>query len=261
MSCMARYSRVIDLNCDMGESFGTYKLGFDEGIIPYITSANVAAGFHAGDPMWMAYTVKLAEEHNVAIGVHPSYPDLVGFGRRNMTSSPEEIKNCVKYQVGALMAFAKGHRLQHVKAHGAMYNMAASDPKLAAAIAEGVKEVDPDLILVVLAGSQAVEVARNAGLRVARECFADRAVNPDGTLVSRSIPGSVIEDVSEAVERSLMMVTEGRVKAVNGSIIDFEADTICLHGDTPGTVEMAKALRSELDRAGVEVKAMSSFIK
>ena len=258
---MAKQGRVIDLNCDMGESFASYKLGFDEEVIKYITSANVAAGFHAGDPMWMAHTVKLAEQNGVAIGVHPSYPDLAGFGRRDMVCTPEEIKNYVKYQVGALMAFVKGRGLQHVKPHGAMYNMAVKDPAIAAAITQGVKDVDPSLIMVVLAGSQWVEVVKQLGLRVASECFADRAVNADGTLVSRSVRGSVIEDVDEVVKRSVKMVTEGKVKAVDGSIIDFQADTICLHGDTPGAVEMAKALRSELEGAGVEVRALASFLK
>lgn len=258
---MPKKGKMIDLNCDMGESFGPYKLGFDEEIISYITSANVATGFHSGDPMWMAHTVKLAEEHSVAIGAHPSYPDLMGFGRRDMICTPEEIRNYIKYQVGALMAFVEGHKLQHVKPHGALYNMASKDPKIARAVTEAIKELDPGLIIVVLAGTPWVEIAKKAGMKVARECFADRAFNPDGTLASRSMPGSVIEDIDEVVERSVRMVTEGKVKAIDGSVIDFEADTICLHGDTKGAVEMAKAVRKELQKAGVEVRPMDSIVK
>ncbi len=257
---MANHGKLIDLNCDMGESFGPYKLGYDEEVVKYITSANVAAGFHAGDPMWMAHTVKLAKRHGVAVGSQPSYPDLMGFGRRKMDCTPEEIKNYIKYQTGSLMAFVQDRKLQHVKPHGALYNTAVNDPKVATAIAEAVLEMDPELILAVLAGSKAEEVARKVGARIARECFADRAFNPDGTLVSRSVPGSVIHDVNEVVERSVMMVTEGKVKAIDGTIVEFEPDTICIHGDTPGAVEMAKAIREALEKSGVEVRPMGSFI-
>ena len=171
----------IDFNCDMGESFGAYTLGYDDEVVRYITSANVACGFHAGDPMWMRHTVLLAEEHGVAVGAHPSFPDLQGFGRRDMTVSPEEARNDVVYQIGALAAFTRDKRLQHVKPHGSMYNMAAGGGELARAICQAVLEVDPEMILVVLAGSPWVEVAREMGVRVAREAFADRALNPDGT--------------------------------------------------------------------------------
>ena len=243
----------IDFNCDMGESYGMHKMGFDEEVIKYVTSANVACGFHAGDPMWMRHTVNLAEEHGVAIGAHPSFPDLNGFGRRDMALTPEEAKNDVVYQIGALQAFTKSKRLQHVKPHGAMYNRAVNDTGLATAICEAVIEVDPDMVLVALAGSAWVAVAEDLGLTVAREIFADRALNADGTLVSRSKPGSVIHDVNEVVERSFRMVTESKATAITGEEIDVEADSLCLHGDTPGAVEMAKALKQALESEGVEV--------
>ena len=250
----------IDFNCDMGESFGMYKMGFDEEVIKHITSANIACGFHAGDPMWMDHTVKLAEQHGVAIGAHPAFPDLNGFGRRNMAVEPAEAKNDVKYQVGALLAFTSTKKLQHVKPYGAMYNMAVKDEKLARAICEAVLEVDPGLILLALSGSQWVDLAERMGLRVAREIFADRALNPDGTLVPRSQPGSVLHNVEEVIENSLRMVTEGKAKAVNGDIIEVQADSICLHGDTPGAVDMARALKDAFQREGVEVRPVASII-
>ncbi len=243
----------IDFNCDMGESFGMYKMGFDEEVIKHITSANIACGFHAGDPMWMRHTVDLAARHGVAIGAHPSFPDLNGFGRRNMLVSADEAKNDVTYQVGALQAFTADKKLQHVKPHGAMYNMAVNDESLAQAICESILELDAEMILVALAGSQWVDIAEDMGLKVAREIFADRALNADGTLVSRSQPGSVIHDTSEVVERSLQMVTEGKATAIGGERIDVQADSLCLHGDTPGAVDMAAALKRELEGAGVEI--------
>ena len=250
----------IDLNCDMGESFGAYKLGHDEEVIKYITSANVACGFHASDPTWMRWTVELAEEHGVAIGAHPSFPDLQGFGRRNMVVSPEEAKNDVIYQIGALAAFTKSKRLQHVKPHGAMYNMAAEGGDLARAICEAVLEVDPQMILVVLTGTPWADLAGEMGLRVALEAFADRALNPDGTLVPRSRPGSVIHDPEELVERSIKMITEGKATAISGEEISVRADTLCLHGDTPGAVQLAADLRSKLVAAGVEITPLSQLV-
>ena len=200
----------IDFNCDMGESFGPYKMGCDEEVIKYITSANVACGFHAGDPMWMRWTVDLAEEHGVGVGAQPSFPDLQGFGRRNMTVSPDEAKNDLVYQIGALAAFTKSKKLQHVKPHGAMYNMAVNGGDLAKAICEAVLQVDPQMILVALANTPWASTAEEMGLRVAKEAFADRAINADGTLVPRSQPGAVIHDTDEVVERSIRMVTEGQ---------------------------------------------------
>ena len=250
----------IDFNCDMGESFGMYKMGFDEEVIKHITSANIACGFHAGDPMWMRHTVDLAQRHGVAIGAHPSFPDLNGFGRRNMVVSADEAKNDVTYQVGALQAFTADKKLQHVKPHGAMYNMAVNDASLAQAICESILEIDPDMILVALAGSRWLDIAEDMGLKVAREIFADRALNADGTLVSRSQPGSVIHDTTEVVERSLRMVTEGKATAITGEQIDVQADSLCLHGDTPGAVEMAAALKRELEAADVEILPLAKIL-
>ena len=250
----------IDFNCDMGESFGMYKMGFDEEVIKHITSANIACGFHAGDPMWMRHTVDLAQRHGVAIGAHPSFPDLNGFGRRNMVVSADEAKNDVTYQVGALQAFTADKKLQHVKPHGAMYNMAVNDASLAQAICESILEIDPDMILVALAGSRWLDIAEDMGLKVAREIFADRALNADGTLVSRSQPGSVIHDTAEVVERSLRMVTEGKATAITGEQIDVQANSLCLHGDTPGAVEMAAALKRELEAADVDILPLAKIL-
>ena len=250
----------IDFNCDMGESFGMYKMGLDEEVIKYITSASIACGFHAGDPMWMRHTVRLAEEHGVAIGAHPSYPDLNGFGRRNMAVTPEEAKNDIIYQIGALQAFTKSKKLQHVKPHGAMYNRAVHDEEMARATCEAILEVDREMVLVALAGSPWVKVAEDMGLRVAREVFADRALNADGTLISRSQPGAVIHDMEEVVERSLRMVTESKATAVTGEQIQVQADSLCLHGDTAGAVEMARALKRELEAGGVEIVPVGQLV-
>ena len=244
----------------MGESFGMYKMGLDEQVIRHITSANVACGFHAGDPGWMRKTVELAEARGVAVGAHPSFPDLAGFGRRNMVVSPQEARDDVVYQIGALAAFTAEGRLQHVKPHGAMYNMAVNDEDLAKAICEAALSVDEGMALLALAGSRWIDVARGMGLRVGREIFADRALNPDGTLVSRSTPGSVIHDAQEVVERSLRMVTEGKAQAISGEIIDLEADSLCLHGDTPGAVEMAGALKKALEGEGVEIVPLGEIV-
>jgi 5-oxoprolinase (ATP-hydrolysing) subunit A len=250
----------IDFNADIGESFAGYELGLDSEIVKYITSANIATGFHAGDPDWMAKTVALVVERGVGIGAHPAYPDLAGFGRRNMDLTPDEVRNAVTYQVGALAAFAPGRKLQHVKPHGSLYNTAVRDVAIAEAIVTSVKAFDPDLIHVVLAGSQWESIARAQGVRVARECYADRAVTPEGTMVPRSQPGAVIHDPEEVVARSLKLVTEGKVTAVDGTEIDFAADSICLHGDTAGAVELASAVRSSLESAGVEITPMSELI-
>ena len=250
----------IDFNCDMGESFGMYKLGYDEEVIRYITSANIACGFHAGDPMWMRTTVEMAEKYGVGVGAQPSFPDLMGFGRRNMMVSPEEARNDVTYQIGALQAFAKNRKLQHVKPHGAMYNMAVADLTLARAICQAVKDIDPDMIVVALAGTDWVDLANEMGLRVAREAFADRAFTAQGTLVPRSQVGSVIHDVDAVVKRSVKMVTEGKVTAITGEEVEFQADSLCLHGDTPGAVEMARAVREGLEAAGVKIVPMRELV-
>ena len=252
-------SARIDFNCDMGESFGAYTLGLDEQIIRHITSANIACGFHAGDPGWMRRTVALAEAHGVGVGAHPGFPDLRGFGRRNLDATPAEIRDDLTYQIGALTAFTSAKRLQHVKPHGALYNMAVGRDDYASAIADAVVGMDPELILVVLAGSRWVEVAARAGARVAREVFADRAFQADGTLVPRSQPGAVLHDASEVVERSLRLVTESTVVAVTGEIVHMPADTICLHGDTPGSVALAEALRRAFEGAGVTLAPMADI--
>jgi len=210
--------------------------------------------------MWMSRTVSLAEQAGVAIGAHPSFPDLLGFGRREMKATPEEVKNYVIYQVGALQAFTRTKRLQHVKPHGALYNMGAVNEEIARAVAEGIREVDEELILVGLAGSPWIKVGQQIGLRVASEVFADRALNPDGTLVPRSQPGAVIKDLEKVVAASLKMVLEGKAVAVTGKEIQIRADTICLHGDTPGAVELARNLRERIDAAGVDVTPLSDFL-
>ena len=253
-------SGKIDLNCDMGESFGMYKMGLDEEVIKHISSANIACGFHAGDPTWMRRTVGLAEKHGVAVGAHPGYPDLVGFGRRTMAATPQEVKDDLVYQIGALRAFTGADRLQHVKPHGAMYNRAVDDEELARAICEAVLEVDPGMVLVALAGSRWVTIAEDMGLRVAPEIFADRALNADGTLVSRSLPGSVLHDVGEVAERSVRMVTEGRATAITGEEIQVQAVSLSIHGDTPGAVEVAAAVRKGLEAEGVAVVPMGELV-
>jgi len=250
----------IDFNCDMGESFGAYTLGLDDQIIASITSANIACGFHAGDPRWMRRTVALAELHGIGVGAHPGFPDLRGFGRRNLTASPSDVRDDLVYQIGALTAFTSDKRLQHVKPHGALYNMAVENDALAGAICQAVVEVDPRMILVVLAGSRWVGIAERLGLRAAREVFADRAFNVDGTLVPRSKPGSVLHDPHEVIDRSLRLVTEGKVAAITGEVIDLQADTICLHGDTPGAVQLAVALREAFERADVELLPMGRLL-
>ena len=251
---------AIDFNADIGESFASYRMGLDEEIVKHITSANIACGFHAGDPDWMARTVELAEENSVGIGAHPAYPDLSGFGRRDMSLSPDEIANIITYQVGALSAFTKAKKLKHVKPHGALYNRAVADVDTAAAVVKAIRKIDEDLIHVVLANSVWEDVARNENARVARECYADRAVTPEGTLVPRSQPGSVIHDPDEVTQRSLRLATEGKVTASDGNDIDFSADTICLHGDNPGAVEMAASVRREFEGAGIKVTTLSDLL-
>jgi len=250
----------IDINCDMGEGFGAYTLGFDSKVIRHVTSANIACGFHAGDPGWMRATVALAEQHQAGIGAHPGFPDLRGFGRRMMQATPAEITDDLVYQIGALTAFTREKRLQHVKPHGALYNMAVDREDVATAIGEAIAAVDPDLILVVLAGSPWEAAARRMGLRVAAEVFADRAFDARGALVPRAVPGAVIHDAPRVVERSLRLVLEHRVTAITGEELELQADTICLHGDTPGAVTLAASLREAFDRAGIEVVPMARVL-
>lgn len=252
----------VDLNSDIGESFGAYKLGLDAEVLKYVTSANIACGFHAGDFMVMEKTVALAVENNVGIGAHPGFPDLQGFGRRQMKLTPLEVKNLIIYQVGALAAFAKaaGKSVQHVKTHGALYNQAAKDLALAEAVAIGIKAAAPEAILLGLAGSEMINAAKKAGLKVAQEVFADRGYNPDGTLVARSQPGAMIHDPDIAIPRVVRMVTEGKVTAVNGEDINICADSICVHGDNPEAVEFVNNIRAALQAAGIEVVPLASVV-
>lgn len=246
---------TVDLNCDLGESFGNYKCGLDEEVIRYISSANVACGFHASDPAVMARTVALAGENGVSVGAHPGYPDLQGFGRRDMDASPAEVKAMVQYQIGALEAFctAQGISLAHVKPHGAMYNMAGRDEALAEAICEGIYEVDPGLVLLGLSGSRMLEAAKRTGLKCAKEVFADRAYEEDGTLVARNIPGAMITDEEEAVERVLRIVKDGVVTAITGRDIEVTADSVCIHGDGPKALAFAAKIREALEREAVRI--------
>lgn len=247
---------TIDLNCDLGESFGAYKMGMDEGILPFITSANIACGFHGGDPLIMERTVALCKVHGVRPGAHPGFPDLNGFGRRNMNLSPKEVKACVTYQIGALKAFCDSAtiRLYHVKPHGALYNMAAVDYKLAAAICEAIHDVDDSLVLLALSGSEMLRAAKECGLSYASEVFADRAYERDGTLVSRNQKGAVIEEKEAAVKQVVRMAKEGRVRAINGEDISIKADSVCVHGDGRNALSFVKRIREELAVKGIEVK-------
>lgn len=248
----------IDLNCDLGESFGNYKLGMDEEVIAYVTSVNIACGYHAGDPLVMEKTVKMAAEQGVSIGAHPGLPDLMGFGRRMMKITPEEAKVYMLYQLGALDAFCKsaGVKMHHVKPHGALYNMAAKDAALAKAICEAVKEYDESLVLLALANSEMIGAAEKMGLAYANEVFADRAYEPDGILVARTKEGAMIEDEDRAIDRVIRMVKEGKVMAVDGTDVDIQADSVCVHGDGPKALMFVKKIREKLLKEGIEVRRM-----
>jgi UPF0271 protein len=248
----------IDINCDLGESFGNFKIGMDEAIMPYISSVNIACGFHAGDPMVMEKTIQLALKHNVGIGAHPGYPDLQGFGRRNLKMSYQELYTSILYQVSALkgMTEALGGKLNHVKPHGALYNQAAKFEEVANAIIDAVKAVDDKLIIFGLANSLFINSAKNKGLKTANEVFADRAYMDDGSLVSRNKEGAIIHDMEIAKNRSLEMVN-GSVKSINGNQISMKADTICIHGDNPSAVELAKRIHHYLSAKGVEINKIS----
>ena len=250
----------VDINCDMGESYGAYQIGADAEVMPYITSANIACGFHGGDPAVMRATVTAAIKANVAIGAHPGLPDLVGFGRRTMQISPEEAYDMVVYQVGALLGFvrAAGAELRHVKPHGALYNMAARDRRLSDAIARAVASFDASLVLFGLAGSVMLDAGRDAGLQVAAEGFADRTYEPDGSLTPRSRPGAVVHDSAEVARRAMRMVRDGAVITSAGSVLPLQIDTICVHGDTPGADVSARALRQALVDSGIDVRAVGA---
>lgn len=246
----------------MGESFGSYKLGHDEKILDYITSANIACGFHAGDPTTMRKTVRLALEKNVGIGAHPGLQDLVGFGRRAMQISPQEAYDIVVYQIGALYAFVRseGGRLQHVKPHGALFNMAAKDPALAEAIAEAIYKVDPELILFGLSGGELIKAAKKIGLRAANEVFSDRTYQLDGTLTARTDKNALITCQETAARQAVRMVKEGKVKTVQGVDIPVKADTICIHGDGEKALDFARYIKETLSKEGIALTKVSEFI-
>jgi len=249
--------KAIDLNCDMGESFGAWKMGDDRGIMPLISSANVAAGFHAGDPSTIRETVTLAVGHGVAVGAHPSLPDLQGFGRRAMKVSAQEVYDLVLYQGGAIEAFARaaGTKLHHVKIHGMLYNMAAKDAELADAIARAVRDLGGGVILYGLSGSAMMDAARKVGVRAIGEVFGDRSYQADGTLTPRGQPGAMITDSAASVAQVLMMVEQGKLRAQSGVEVPVDAGTLCLHGDQPDAVRFAKVLREAFAARGIEVRA------
>ncbi len=250
----------IDINCDLGESFGIYKLGQDEKIYPLITSANIACGFHAGDPQVMRASVALALRHHVAIGAHPGMADLLGFGRRGMELSREELESTLIYQIGALEAFAKVHhtRLSHVKPHGWLYNAAARDLGVARTIAEAVKSVSSQLVLFSLAGSHMIRAAREVGLPFAQEAFIDRAYLADGTLMKRSSAEALIMDAQKAAQQALSIVLERKVRAVDGTQVEIEADTLCVHGDNPNAVSVLNQVRNSLLKNAVKILPLTS---
>lgn len=249
--------KSMDLNCDMGESFGNYTIGADEQLLAHISSANIACGSHAGDPNVMERTVQLAKQNYVAVGAHPGFPDIAGFGRRMIDFSPEEIYRFVVYQIGALQAFCEIHevKMQHVKPHGALYNLAARDRNVAKAIAQAVYDFEDTLILYGLAGSELLDAGREAGLEVASEVFADRTYQPDGSLTSRKDAGAMIVELDTAVVQVKRMINDGLVEAVNGEWINIEADTICVHGDSSHAVTFAGKLKQALEAAHIHVKA------
>lgn len=247
----------IDLNCDLGESFGRYTLGMDEEVIPYITSANIACGYHASDPVIMEKTVQMAAANGVQIGAHTGFPDLLGFGRRNMNLSPKEAKTYTMYQIGALAGFcrAAGIPLHHVKPHGAFYNMAAKDYGLACAICEGIASIDTNIILLGLSSSQMEKAAKDVGIPFRQEVFADRAYEDDGSLVARSKPGAVIIEEDLAISRVVDMVKKGKVTSINGKEIAIKADSVCVHGDGVKALAFVKLIRKVLKEEEIEVKA------
>ncbi|PRS46796.1 LamB/YcsF family protein [Bacillus sp. GBSC66] len=247
----------VDINCDLGESFGQYTIGADEQILEYVTSANIACGFHAGDPTVMRKTVRMALDKGVQIGAHPGLQDLVGFGRRPMAISAVEAYDLVVYQIGALSAFlkAEGGTMQHVKPHGALYNMAAKNTELSESIAKAVYHVDPSLVLFGLSGSELALAGERIGLQVAHEVFSDRTYQADGTLTSRREPHALIEDDERAVQQVVRMVREGKVRTVQGEDISLKADTVCIHGDGSHALQFAKTITSKLKEASIHLKA------
>jgi UPF0271 protein len=253
---------TVDLNCDMGEGFGAWRIDISPEVLVRISSANIACGFHAGDPMVMEETVNLCKQHQVAVGAHPGFPDLMGFGRREMKISAKEARNYLLYQVGALWAFCTsvGLELQHVKPHGALYNMAAYDEGLAQGIIDGLLSLRPQPILLALSGSRFAKMAEDAGLRVGHEVFADRAYSRDGTLVPRGREGAVIHDPEVIAQRAGRMVKEGEVQTINGEVIKLKADSICVHGDNPQAKEIVVRLTEAFDQAGIKVVPLRELV-
>ena len=252
----------VDLNSDLGESFGAYTIGCDEEVLPLVTSANVACGFHASDPVVMRKTVEMAARAGIQIGAHPGYPDLMGFGRRNMSVSPDEAKAYTMYQLGALHAFctAAGMTMQHVKPHGALYNMAGKDYALAKGICEAIREFDPDLIVLALSGGELLRCAQDMGLRAASEVFADRAYEEDGSLVNRRKEGAMITDEDLAIERVIRMIKEQKVTALSSKDISLKADSICVHGDGPKALAFVRKIREALKAENIELRPLKDVV-
>ncbi len=254
--------KKVDLNVDSGESFGSYKIGNDEEVFKYVTSASIACGFHAGDPNVMRRTVRLAKKLGVAVGAHPGFPDLMGFGRRNMEISQDELENYILYQLGALESFvrAEGMELQHVKAHGALYNMAVVRRDYAEALINAVRLFNPRLIVIALPNSEMRKVGEEVGVKVAYEFFADRNYRSDGSLVPRGHPQALVKDVNEAVNRAIRAVDQGLVRTIEGKDLEVVVHTICIHGDSPNAPEVAKALRSKLTEVGINVVPLRDIL-
>ena len=249
----------LDINCDMGESFGRYKLGMDEEVIRLISSANVGCGFHGGDPHVMRKTVALAKENGVGVGAHPGLPDLLGFGRRKMDVTPQELEDFFVYQIGALRAFcdAAGVKLQHVKAHGVLSGMAEKDEKIAEAICRAISTLDKDIKWLTYSGTKTRPIAESMGLQVVEECYADRAYNADLSLVARKEPGAVIKDLSEIKRRITQLVTEGTMATIDGEVLKMSFQSIAVHGDTPGALDLVREIRSTLEENQIQIKPMS----
>ena len=252
----------IDMNCDLGESFGNYKIGMDEEVIPLISSANVACGYHASDPIVMQKTIAMTKKFGTAVGAHPGFPDLMGFGRRNLSVSPAEAKAYTLYQLGALDAFCRtqGVKMQHVKPHGALYNMAAKDYELARGICEAIYEFDKELIVLALSGGELVRAGEDIGLRTALEFFADRAYEEDGTLVNRRKEGAVITDENEALARVVRMIKENKLTAITGKDISIKADSVCVHGDGVKALEFVKKIREKLTYEQIAIKPLAEIV-
>jgi UPF0271 protein len=254
-------TRTVDLVADLGEGFGAYRMGDDNALLDILTSANIACGFHAGDPRIMDATVKACVQRRVAVGAHPSFPDLVGFGRRAMDLTADEVRTDVLYQLGALQAFAaaNGTRVEHLAPHGRLGNLVATRPDYAAAVVDAVEAVDPGLIVLAQDGELA-DAARSRGIRVGIVGIADRAYRADGTLVPRSEPGAVLHDEQEIAQRTVRMVVDGEIRSVDGTVVPVQCDTVLLHGDNPTAIGLAHRIRAELQSAGVRIAPLRDVL-